>query len=381
MMERVDVVAMRPYGNSGSRFLHGLFDQCDAIAILPMFVDAYEFCSKEKGALTPEEYLELFEKNNCGLFDLREGYFCANLPEDSDQNLKNIDRTRFCSTFSDLCHIYGDCGRREFFLLLHLALHLTRGRSMDTLTLILVHLHAFVALIHRRADQRRGKLSTKGLTIFFEDFPRAKFIATMRDPLCYYETSVFLSEERSEKFLRDYVFGSVWVWSLFYDRWTPEREIFLLKITDLHRHFDQVMKALSLFLGVPHDPSIREATILGNRTVNVSKKQKSTANTVNPNFVDWKGGVISEYQISIIRFFFRDIIQTFFPENVKSLRLIDYLRVGKFWLFSPLFLFNTLSPRAFYYDTWQKVKGFVRGYPKVKKFHSLGIERAKTYES
>jgi hypothetical protein len=380
-MERTDVAVMRAYGRSGSNFIHGLFDQHEEVALLPLYVNVYDFYTSEYTSLTPETYLNIFERNNPSLFDLSQGNFSSGFAEDAE--IKNVSRIDFCDIFFSLCQIYGDCGRKEYFLLLHIAFFLLRGRSLEKLRLIFVNLHMFVTLVYKTKEQQRGTLSDQELTKFFQDFPKAKFVATMRDPLCYAETTFgFLSEgEKPGKSLRSYIFSSVWVWSLFYDIWDPHRPIFLLKLPDLHRHFDQVMQTLCAFLDVRYDPSFQEGTIFDNATVNSSKKQGQVANTANPHFVDWKGGILSEYQISILRFFFREILERFFPENATRLHCVDYLRVGRFWLSAFLFPFETDSLRDFYYDTFQKIKRFPKSYCKIRKIRFLDMSRTKTYLS
>ncbi|MDR0661855.1 MAG: hypothetical protein LBF76_00495, partial [Holosporales bacterium] len=145
-MQEVKVAVMTPYGRSGSMLLHGLFDQHKEVAALPTIVEVYDFYENPEEVFSPEEYLAFFEKNNVGLFDLRQNFFHPVVAEPPQQELRNIDQEAFCTTFFSLCATYGSGGRgrKVYFFLLHLAYFLERGRKGEDLKCLLVHMHRSV---------------------------------------------------------------------------------------------------------------------------------------------------------------------------------------------------------------------------------------------
>ncbi|MDR0662307.1 MAG: hypothetical protein LBF76_02895 [Holosporales bacterium] len=379
-MQNVKVTAMMRVGSASSFLLHGFFCSHKEVSSLPICVEVYDSYEKEDSFLSPEEYLDLFIDNNgdfCNLKEYYKGCYCTH-------EIKNIDRSEFCRIFFFLCEKYGECGRKEYFLLLHIALFLLRGGGRDCLKdlrSIFVRFHDSAHIVYTKVNQRRGKYSYKECDTLFLDFPNARLFIPMRDPVYNIETTGGNPFCREDQTLR--LWGShkdMITWGMLCTFLSKGVPVFVLKSPDLHRHFDAVMKAVSAFLEITYDPSIQESTFWGNRLILPSSKQEVQTNRANPDFIDWKGGILSEYEISVTRFFFRDVLATFFPENAKPLRLVDYLRVGKFCLRCVFSVFKVRSLREGYHDYFVPFRDFLRFYPRLKKFPSLDLKHVKTYE-
>jgi hypothetical protein len=207
-------------------------------------------------------------------------------------------------------------------------------------------------------------------------------LALTRNVFSVIESGIVDENRNMERFFVLFL-STIWMRSMYAKLCSfveTRRKVFLIKSPDLHRHFDAVMKAVSDFLEITYDPSIQESTFWGNALSYRSWKQEIQTNRANPDFIDWKGGILSEYEISVTRFFFRDVLTTFFPENAKPLHLIDYLRVGKFCLRCVSSVFKVRSLREGYHDYFVPFRDFLRFYPRLRKLPSLDLSHVKTYE-
>ncbi|MDR0661782.1 MAG: hypothetical protein LBF76_00105 [Holosporales bacterium] len=372
-MQNVKVAAMFPVVQAGSKFFHGIFDQNRDVSILPVTGGVYDFSDGGNSTLSAEEYLRFFIENNGDFFDLSGDFW---IEYTSPKRVDNIDREQFCETFFSLCEKYGECGRKEYFLFLHFAIYLHRWNeaNLKNLKCLLFHLHMFPALVLRKEDPHRRRYSYNQFEKLFQDFSQTKLIFLLRNPLCDVESSMSRHHINYTQSLR-----IMSHWFCVYQFLKEKRSAFLIKLLDLHRHFDVVMKEVSTFLEITYDPSIQESTFWGNVFSCRSWKQEVQTNRANPDFIDWKGGILSEYEISVTRFFFRDVLATFFPENAKPLRFIDYLRVGKFCLHCVLSVFKVRSLREGYHDYFVPFRDFLRFYPRLKKLPSLDLSHVKTY--
>lgn len=265
-------------------------------------------------------------------------------------------------------------------MFLHTALFLLQGKILKDLRLILVHMHEVVTSV-LRIGKKRWEYSLDQPERLFKDFPKAKFVASLRNPICTAESNFNnYVGDNAERELRGNVFFATMLWGHLYGVLEENHSIFMIKLLDLHRHFEEVMEAVCSFLEISYDPSLRESTFYGN-PFSLPGKQKVQTNRPNPDFIDWKGGILSEYEISVVRFFCRDIIKTFFPENATQLHLMDYLRVGKYCLSAMLSVFQIRSLQQGYHEYFVPFRDFLRFYPNLKKLRSLDISHIKTYEN
>ncbi|MDR1266937.1 MAG: hypothetical protein LBJ70_00945, partial [Holosporales bacterium] len=311
IMERVQVAALVIHGKVGSVFLHGLFDQHEEVATAPV-PWVYDFYSHDHAVLSPETYLDLVVRNtmfkwsDSDLFNLKGCYALEEAHE--------IGREAFCSLFFSLCQTYGTCKRKEYFLLFHIALFLLRGRKIENLKLILVHLHWASGSVFTERNPQGGRVSyLRDPEKISQDFQKIRFVNLVRNPI--HEMESMRGEHRyAPHMLVLLLMHRVLCWNQVYFTLSSGCPVFVLKTPDLHHHFDAVMKALSAFLGITYNPSLRESTFWGNAVV-IPGKQKVLTNGPNPDFIDYKG-LLSGYEISIPRFFLRVPLAKFFPEAV-----------------------------------------------------------------
>ncbi|MDR0662109.1 MAG: sulfotransferase [Holosporales bacterium] len=361
-VERMQVAVIGFSLRGGSMFLQGLFAQYKEIATTPTMSSVYDFYQDEHALILPETYIEFFEKNGPCL-------------EDEELEADPVAKERYfsCSykTFFSLCRMYGPCQRKEYFLLLHIAFALADGKSLEKLTCVLFHLHSPMSCV-MKIGQEQPVPSTNQIEKIMQDFPHARIIVTLRNPVCGLESYALYDENHGE-FLRCF---ALMLCAVFYicRLWRPERSIFLLTLPDLHRNFNTVMGALCAFLDVPFDPSLRSSRFYGAIPhPDYSAKQK-IANQPNPTFIDWKGNVLSKNQISAIKFFFHDFYKKFFPENKQEGQL-SFADFGRTLLWITYAAGSIRSIHDAYY-----LKELFKKYCALKRFRHLNIENAWTYE-
>jgi hypothetical protein len=367
VMERVQVAALVKSGAVGSVFLHGLFDQHEEVATIPTFW-IHDFYANDDAVLSPETYLDLVVRNTACL-NLKEYY--------SLREAHEIDREAFCALFFSLCQTYGTCKRKEYFLLFHIALFLLRGRKIENLTLILVHLHWASGSVSTERNPQGGRVSyLRDPEKISQDFQKIRFVNLIRNPVHEIESSRGKEHYASHTLMCTFIHRTFY-WNHVHHTLSCGSPVFLLKTPDLHHHFDAVMKALSAFLGITYNPALRESTFWGN-VYATPGKQKVLTNGPNPDFADYKGGLISEYEVAISRFFFRTPLTKFFPEVTISARWTDYLRQLGFYVLCTLHFCKNWDWLWDYHGFFPL---FLRHYPTLRKFQSLDISHVKTYEN
>jgi hypothetical protein len=358
VLSRVKYAVLAPYGRSGSLFLHGLFDQHPEVAVLPSLTDVYDFYTDDEDNFSPEEYIEFFDKNNAGLFNFKGkgGVFSPAFADTPEQDIKTIDRAEFCEIFFELCSLYGVCGRKEYFALLHIAFFLLCGKRIKDLKLILMHIHGYGVKVFTKSKYRISGYEQH--RIFFQDFPEAKFITPIRDPVysieaffCLYraieaklaalqkdpmqnaELISLLGEscKKDQTMYAKYAYAIIHGWNSLYDMWKRAKYMFVIKWPGLHKdHLDLTMVRLCSFLGVRYDPSLTQSTFFGNPYRGTSGKVKHTSFAPSsPAEQTWE--ILTEGQRALMRLVFRDVLVTLFPEEAGS----------------------------FFADVWQVIKGGV----------------------
>jgi hypothetical protein len=316
VVQRLGVAVIGFHIRGGSTFLQGLLDQYKEIATATTMTGVYDFYDHQEGPISPETYVEYTEKNFPCLID------------DSVDNLETKESyfSGVYNVFFALCTMYGKCERKEYFLLLHIAFSLVSGKRLQDLTCVLFHLHSPTSMI-LRVGAEKVVSSEDQFERLFRDFPKAKLMTTLRRPACGIESFMAAGDGSTSEFANNLMLIMRTVARLR-EVWTPERPIFLFDLPSVHRSYDAVMGRLCSFLGIPYDPTLRSSTFYGEKAdVGYSAKQK-IANQPIPNFVDWKGGILSSSQVSAIRFFCHEIYAKFFPEDRENANLqrADILR-------------------------------------------------------
>jgi hypothetical protein len=402
-MERINVAVITAFGTSGSKFLQGLFDPHEEVAVLPTLVNVYDFYDDPHEIFSPEEYLAFFEKNNIGLFNLEEGIFCSALAEPPERPITNIDRTELYRIFSSLCEIYGLCGRKEYFVLLHIAFYLSRGRKLENLKCLLVHVHTpYTVTVTRRGK----KISTTQHAALCQDFPDLLFIPCLRDPVSSAD-AILGHVKICEDFYNPYeeimrlsctgkrtsaesAHNLAYMWASLYDAWRSASRIYLFRWEDMHRDFDGLFAHLCSYLGIQYDPTLRQATFFGNPWVGRSGKQRRTS--CDPkHLTEFHWDCLTEPQRALSRIYFRDILKVFFPSEVRPFWQEVSIVLKGFFL-APFKKPSSKKEKkkgpglgyAFVFQSWRDpyhLTAVLWEYVKMKRFRSLDISRAASYKS
>lgn len=176
LISNLKVMLLTPFGRSGSLLLQSLFDHHSEVSTFPAWIRWERF---------PEVIFDVdfsfqdFLRTNPGIFDLSKSYFGTtnteiNMPTGGSSIYYSLNRDLFRKNFEDLytefieergSSIAGRLHKGDFILLLHQALHVTLGRELNNLKLILIHVHFF-------SDSAK-ELSTI--------FPKSLYLVTIRD--------------------------------------------------------------------------------------------------------------------------------------------------------------------------------------------------------
>lgn len=360
ILQKVRYAVITPHGRAASMFLQGLFDRHQEVAVLPLMIDVYDFYTNDKESFSPEEYIEFFDKNNPGLFDLKNCIYLSSYAEDPGEEVKNVNRSKFCKIFFTLCNLYGPCHRKEYFSLLHIAFFLMCGKHIENLKLILVHLHNYDTIVTTKTEKIAHSFVQHKR--FFMDLPDAKFIAPIRDPLQSTESFLSLANVYElQASSTNRIYYQMHTWSCLYNMQKIVKDIFFFDLPELHKNFDSTMKNLCSFLYVQYDPSLKEATFFGNPWVGRSGKQKHSS-SLGENFVAFSGNILTQEECAVVRFFFHDVFVRFFSNNAE-LCFADVMLAAKWYLYSVL---KIQSMNDAYL-----LKGIFKEYFRLKRFRFL----------
>jgi hypothetical protein len=333
-MERASIVVMTPFGRSGSVALHGSFDNHEEVATLPTYANVYDFYADAHDSFSPEEYWDCFEKNTPGLFDLEEGLLHPVFVAPLQQAVRNIDREQFRSTFLALCEICGDCGRKEYFLLLHVVVFLLRGRLIEQLKCIVIHMHYFHVIVHTRSGERLSTEQKQHVTLF-RDFPRAVFLVCLRDPV-YSAGRIIILHKRPEysnsslmQSRRLSFEGELTHWEsvcsvvrthslCLQEAWQAASCVYVRRLEEVHRDPAGSTRHLCSFLGIRYDPDFLLKTTFSGNSFESCSGTKRRAHYGPEVLTDMQWKYLTEWQRALIRLYFRGFLVAFYPEEVKS---------------------------------------------------------------
>lgn len=240
-MERAVAIVM--WGRSGSLLLASYFDGHEDVIALPETsgYNVYRFFDRYKSLPLRYKLLgyPVFEPNYTRFF---EGDYA-------------ISRTRYYAAVEAIlkfCQAW-PCeflqSRRAFFLLVHIAYHLALGRRpVSSRPLIAYAQHFWNSTEAKRLRQ---------------DFPQAKFIHTIRDPISACDSFFHFHANAVERFiLLPYSALNSLVGK---DRPQPgmESRTRAVRFEDLHSHTHEVMRSLADWLDLDHQPTLFESTFNG----------------------------------------------------------------------------------------------------------------------
>ncbi len=169
-----NLIVVHPVGRGGSIFIQSLFDGHSDVVTLPSLQEIYT--RLDESIADSDASIDRFVRENPHLFDSRRGYLgyvgervSGRFGPNADQDLR-VSIDEFRSHARDLITSRGSAcgamGRKEFFVLLHLAYARSVGASaLKETKFILYHPH-----------------STQEYEVLLRDFPALHFIAMTRDP-------------------------------------------------------------------------------------------------------------------------------------------------------------------------------------------------------
>jgi Sulfotransferase family len=242
------VAAILSWGRSGSLLLSSYLDGHEDVLMLPELggEKLYSFFERYQSLPWSDKLLAYaaFEPNNPRFF---EGNFA-------------ISSARYYAAVQAIIECYGKWTpeflqpRRAFFLFVHIAYTLALGRRPASSHPLIVYAQ------HARNDEVARR--------FVEDFPRAKFIHTIRDPLssCDANFHYFLGTVTKD-FPRTYTLTPYWAIFYLTDKDRPhsgmESRTRTVRFEDLQRETAQTIHDLSDWLGLSYQATLLDSTFNG----------------------------------------------------------------------------------------------------------------------
>jgi hypothetical protein len=242
------VVAVLAWGRSGSLLLSSYLDGHEDVMMLPELCGwrLYQFFESYPSMPLPEKLLAYpaFDPNYGRFFD---GDFA-------------ISSVQYYAAVQAILEYYGKLprevlqSRRAFFLLVHIAYNLALGRRPAGACPLIVYAQ------HEWDDEAARQL--------VEDFPQAKFIHTIRDPIsCCNGMFHFLLNDLGDPFPRTFTLAPYGALLSLANKDRPhfgmESVTRTIRFEDMHRDVDGTMRDLADWLGLPYRPTLLDSSFNG----------------------------------------------------------------------------------------------------------------------
>jgi Sulfotransferase family len=240
-MDRIAAILM--WGRSGSLLLASYLDGHDDVIMLP------ESCG--------QRLYDFFESyRSLPLRDKLIGYAAIDdtYPRFFEGDFA-ISPEKYYAAVAAIMEVYGGLSpdflesRRAFFLFIHVAYNLALGRRPASSRPLIVYAQ------HVWDDAMATHL--------VEDFPLAKFVHTIRDPISSCD-GIF---HHHLKFVEHHIFLPYMALYLLADKDRPqsgmESRTRVIRFEDLHRDIDETMRDLAAWLGLPYQATLLESTFNG----------------------------------------------------------------------------------------------------------------------
>ena len=241
------VVAICRWGSSGSLLLASYLDGHDEVIMLPGNVSGgiYPFFECHPS-------LSLHDKLIAYPFVSIDGYDHSKLFFQTEHE-HGIPAADYYTAVNALFEVYGHRprefleSRRAFFQFLHIVYCVALGRRPASPQPLIVYAQALAN------DQLARYL--------VEDFPQARFIHTVRDPITNC-SRLFEHDLQAHGFLAAmYVIARLSVWDKPHSG--MESRTLAVRFEDLHLRLEQTMGAVAAWLGLPYRSSLLESTFNG----------------------------------------------------------------------------------------------------------------------
>ena len=274
----VNAVAVQNYGRSGSTFLQSLLDGHPNILSTPNFYSRpfYEIWDKKIADLPDEEKQKAFIDAFPAWFDTGHVDQAAGLHRlGPDQNqIPHVDRERFAELLATFFEL-NEMSRRNLFVGAHLAYGLCLDRELASELWVLFPIHG------------RPKPVAQA---FLEDFPGAKFIYTVREPISNFSSSIahIRSSHADYKFhpieftlriqfCRDPGVGKeLFVDRPYFEHLSATDQVKGIRLEDLHARPKDVMAATIGWLGLTWHNCLLESTFDGKKWWNRPESPKQS---------------------------------------------------------------------------------------------------------
>jgi hypothetical protein len=302
-MERV--VAILMWGRSGSLLLSSYLDGHDDVIMLPdTYGQGLYYFFERYQSLSLRDKLIAYPAFEFETVDVKE---TAANPRFFDGAFA-ISAARYYAAVQAIHEFYGElppdflASRRAFFLFVHIAYNLALGRRPASSRPLMVH-----------AQHEWDNVAARQLV---EDFPQAKFVHTIRDPISscdgvfHYHFKFMETHLPTNRFLPTIPYMALYCLT---NKDRPhcgmESRTRAIRFEDLHSDLGQTMRDLSEWLGLPYQATLLDSTFNGipwvvtrdgkawsgrrseqvqRRSGNLSPKDRALMFAVfYENFVDW----------------------------------------------------------------------------------------------
>jgi len=259
-----NMIALIPFGRSGSLLLHSLIDNHPEISTLPSIYFSEYYNAEVWGKLIAQGWEKLpenFIKQFAVLFDARspvpipnilkpranlgqeEGM--ANVGINRDEVL-TVDQSRFCTELQKLIADYATLTPQTFFTLVHSAYEKALNQSSNK-QMIFYHIHNPSAY---------AKLN------FLRYNPEAKLLMIVREPIQSCESWI----RQATKVSSEKVHNSIVNMLFDIDQIAFRRQDSIgVRLEDLKRHPKETMVALCDWMGIDDSPTLYEMTAQGKK--------------------------------------------------------------------------------------------------------------------
>ncbi len=296
-------------GRTGSDYLQGCLDNVPGVVTFSGKIFYYRFCDQFKlnnfEKCNPIEILELFIKNNIHLFT----------SEEIENKNIDIDIKKFKDNFNLLCKkkLFT---RQKFLLALYLSYHLTIGRDIDDIKILVHHSH--------HVDETKR---------FLEDFKNSKLLITIRDPRANLKSGIvnwIKYDQKRDNQEHFYIYIKRIREDLNYTM-RIKNEKFYIKLEEAGEI--ETKKKILSFLGIGFSEEIRRATFAGkewkgDKLSNFSSSKGQYFDGVKNNkwqdFFTKKDKIILNFIYNKYKFFGYDIKKTSFKEYFFIFFLIPF---------------------------------------------------------
>jgi hypothetical protein len=235
-------VGICAYGISGSLLLASYLDGHDDVVTLPQYLGCHIYAFFDRYRSLPlRDKLLIYPFLDQGHFD---SFF------HSEHSVSGAD---YFSAVNAVCEVYGDSqaefleSRRVFFQLLHIVYCVALGRIPASSRPLIVY-----------AQHERNQTVAEYLV---EDFPQARFIHTVRDPISncgrLFEYSFKI---RGAKAAADAIASLA---TKDAPHLNMESRTLAVRFEDMHLRLQETMSGVADWLGLPYRPSLVESTFSG----------------------------------------------------------------------------------------------------------------------